>query len=153
MITYAYRAPFHEKLNKNDLRNTQYSGLVYPYAYFSFHILLMYRPFHKTLPRSMCICEMDLGKVLWNGLYNNSLTKDNYKKVNELSNYHCFENSSLYFVWYKTCNYTFIMSKKIMEYLSKINTKIISFFTITYKYAEGYKEYTCILFTILLLFS
>ena len=32
------------------------------------------------------------------------------------------------------------MSKKIMEYTGA--TKIIYFFTITYKYAEGYKEYT-----------
>ena len=23
-----------------------------------------YRPFHKTLPRTMCICKLDLGKVL-----------------------------------------------------------------------------------------
>ena len=37
------------------------------------------------------------------------------------------------------------MSKKIMEYLSKINTKIY-FFTITYKYAEEYKEYTYLYF-------
>ena len=28
-----------------------------------------YRPFHKTLPRSSAFCKLDLGNVLWNGLY------------------------------------------------------------------------------------
>ena len=70
-------------LNKNNQKNIEncdegehFFGfhkkriLIYIYAFpyicnmYLHRISLLYRPFHKTLPRSSAFCKLDLGKVL-----------------------------------------------------------------------------------------